>query len=195
MFATTRKELLQMSVIQCQNGHFYDDMKFATCPHCTATPKQVSGEDVVTVAMYEVDAVTDEQALNRDSVKEQDAKTVAIYGAQMEADPVVGWLVSLVGPEKGRDYRLHSGRNFIGRSLRMDVLLADDDGVSRENHCSVVYDPESNIFSVVPGDGTNTYLNDCLLTKPEEIMDDDVIRLGTTELVFIAFCNGVRKWQ
>ena len=184
-----------MPVIQCQNGHFYDDMKYATCPHCADTPKQALEEDVKTVAIYGADAFVDSQMLHKESGTEQGVKTVAIYGSQMKADPVVGWLVSLVGPEKGRDYRLHSGRNFIGRSLRMDLLLTDDDGVSRENHCSMVYDPESNIFSIVPGEGTNTYLNNSLLTKPEEVVDNDVIRLGTTELVFIAFCKGVRKWQ
>ena len=31
-------------------------------------------------------------------------------------DPVVEWLVCIDGPEKGRDYRIRSGNNYIGRS-------------------------------------------------------------------------------
>ena len=183
-----------MPICQCQNGHFYDNTKHLVCPHCTGTQSPAPDDDVKTVAMSGIDKYVDMYMPENEFGRNQDTKTVAFYESQMKADPVVGWLVNIEGPEKGRDYRLHSGRNFIGRALRMDVLLSDDDGISRENHCSMVYDREDNTFSLVPGKGTNTYLNGTLLIDPVRVEDDDTIRLGNTELVFKAFCKGERKW-
>ena len=183
-----------MPIGQCIGGHFYDCAIYAVCPHCSDIPRFAPDEDCKTVAMFSDEILVQEEVPKRESGGSRDEKTIAIYESRINADPVVGWLVSMVGPEKGRDYRLHSGRNFIGRSLRMDVLLADDAGVSRDNHCSVVYDPMSNAFSIVPGDGTNTYVNGALLTAPIQISDNDTVLLGNTELVFNAFCKGARKW-
>ena len=107
---------------------------------------------------------------------------------------MVGWLVCVEGAEKGRDYRIHAGRNFIGRSLKMDIAVVDDVKISRENHCSVVYDPHSNGFSLVPGEGTNTYLGGQQIMKPQPINDNDEIKLGDSMFVFISYCKGERKW-
>lgn len=60
-------------------------------------------------------------------------------------DPVVGWLVCIKGPSRGRDYRIRSGRNGIGRSDAMDVPIAGDDTVSRENHAFLVYEPQNAV--------------------------------------------------
>lgn len=42
-------------------------------------------------------------------------QTIALVQKEMGIDPVVGWLVCISGAEKGRDYRIHSDNNFIGR--------------------------------------------------------------------------------
>ena len=185
-----------MPVSQCVNGHYYDSEKFSACPHCEETPNAAPkpNEESKTVAMYSADIFSSAKIQIRDASAEKGDKTIAFYQSEMNMDPVVGWLVCVEGKERGRDYRLHSGRNFIGRALRMDVMLADDDQITRENHCSVVYDKKGNTFSLVPGEGTNTYINGELLADPAPIADDDVIRLGATELVFNAFCKGERKW-
>ena len=36
-------------------------------------------------------------------------------------DPAVGFLICIEGPDRGADYRLVAGRNFIGRLPSMDV--------------------------------------------------------------------------
>jgi len=186
-----------MPIIQCPHGHYYDDVKYRTCPHCEAGLRQSPDGDSKTVAMYQPDVFnikeTAREYLTQSGTSASD-KTIGIFISQMESDPVVGWLVNTDGPEKGRDYRLHTGRNFVGRSLRMDVTIADDAEVSRENHCSVVYDPVGNTFSLLSGEGTNTYLNGRPLTGPLGIIDGDTIQLGGTKLVFTAFCKGERKW-
>ena len=46
--------------------------------------------------------------------------------------PVVTWLVCIDGPSKGRDYRIHSQNNFIGRSRSMDICIEGDNTISSE---------------------------------------------------------------
>ena len=58
-------------------------------------------------------------------------------------DPVVGWLVCLAGPDRGKDFRLHAEKNFIGRAPNMDVCVAGDETVSRERHAMVIFDPKT----------------------------------------------------
>lgn len=79
---------------------------------------------------------------------DEDGKTIGIYSGARGNDYVTGWLVCLKGPEKGRDYRLHHGFNRVGRGLGMDVAIMDDPAVSRDCHCSVVYDGVGNRFSL-----------------------------------------------
>lgn len=191
-----------MPISKCQNGHFYDDVKYSSCPHCEASPAAGQsaaaapgrGDDSVTVAMFNNAVQEESRAHNRITANTGDEVTVGLYSRKIDADPVVGWLVGVSGAERGRDHRLHAGRNFIGRSLKMDVSLADDMSVSRENHCSILYDPANVAFYIAPGEGTNTYFNGGLLTKAIEIKDGDTIRAGETDLVFAAFCKGERKW-
>ena len=72
--------------------------------------------------------------------------------------PVVGWLVCTDGVNKGTDYRLHQGRNFVGRSPEMDVCILGDNTVSRSSHAIVVYDPRSNGVSGAAGQLEGTVL-------------------------------------
>ena len=44
-----------------------------------------------------------------------EGRTVGLIRKRTGLDPVVGWLVCIAGPDKGRDYRIHSERNFLGR--------------------------------------------------------------------------------
>lgn len=61
-------------------------------------------------------------------------------GAPLDPDLVVGWLVCVSGPARGRSYELHTGRNFIGRAAIMDVALPEDTAVARERQASVIFD-------------------------------------------------------
>jgi hypothetical protein len=181
-----------MPVIKCPKGHFYDDVKYASCPICDGLT-QGSGEDGKTVSLVAREQMAKE-ALQDLARKGQDEKTIGIFKAKMKSDPVVGWLVCLEGSEKGRDYRLHTGRNFLGRAMSMDVCIVDDPGISRENHCSIAYDPVQNHFFIVPGEGSNTYHNEKMLSQPMRLNDYDHIQIGDSTLIFVAFCGGERKW-
>lgn len=182
-----------MAVKQCENGHYYDDTKYESCPHCSKASDGLSSfADEKTVAKVSYDMIREELTQYIDS--NGDGKTISIFTKSAGADPVVGWLVCQDGAEKGRDYRLHSGRNFVGRADKMDVIIKDDPEISRENHCSIIYEPKAGSFMLVPGQGTIVFMNGKRLDSPVVMEADSLIEIGSTKFIFIPYCKGDRKW-
>jgi hypothetical protein len=111
-------------------------------------------------------------------------------------EPVVGWLVCVDGPDKGRDFRLHAEKNFIGRSDTMDVPISSDDSVSRERHGIVVFDPKKQLFWLLPGEASGlVYLNGDAIHSPTVMKSDDFVEVGETKLVLIPFCGEKYNWN
>ncbi len=188
-----------MGIIRCAKGHYYDDVKFSKCPHCgifadddkTVALKPdkapAAGSDDKTVAMRPV-------AQAKPPVDEDD-KTVGVYKQEKGVDFIAGWLVCVEGPEKGRDYRLYHGFNRIGRDYKLDVPVMEDPSIARESNCAVVYDGRGNRFYAVQQAGATAYLNGTLLEEPKPIQTGDVIRIGSSEFEFVAFCREGRVWE
>jgi hypothetical protein len=110
-------------------------------------------------------------------------------------NPVVGWLVCIGGPDKGRDFRLHAEKNFIGRSPKMDVCIPGDDTVSREKHAVVVFDPKKLSFWAMGGEAAGlVYLNGEVVYSPTPMKRDDLLEIGQTRLVLIPFCGERYRW-
>ncbi len=126
----------------------------------------------------------------------------AFGGAAPQAQPVnkvstpcVGWLVALGGEHIGTDFRLKTGKNFIGRSPQMDIALTDDKSVSRERHAIVVYDPKSNMYLVQPGESSSlAYHNNNLLLTPEKLEAYDMVTVGDVNLLFMPLCSEKFSW-
>lgn len=112
-------------------------------------------------------------------------------------DPVVGWLVVLDGPGKGRSLPLGYGVNSIGRAESERVPLAfGDEEISRLRHTAIAYDPLNRQFFVQPGDGTNlTYIERAPVMVPTELKGGEILRLGRTLLRFVPFCGPQFDWQ
>jgi len=92
----------------------------------------------------------------------------------------VGWVVALSGPLKGQDFRLTPGKNIVGTAADADIVLTDQYMSAR--HAVIRY--EDGIFVIVDLDSTNgTYVNDDRCSK-EELIDNDRLRVGRTELKF-----------
>lgn len=108
---------------------------------------------------------------------------------------MVGWLVCLEGPGRGRDYRLRAGRNFIGRSFRMSVSIVEDQQIAQENHASVIYEPIESRFILLSGNGARTELNDVPVSGAADIQEGDRIRLGGSTFDFVAYCKGEKRWE
>ena len=190
-----------MSMKRCANGHFYDDAKYQQCPYCgisnmdasktmpIITPRTTEsiGETVGhTVAMSPEDIAKRQAAAAGD-----DGKTVAIMKKKTGIDPVVGWLVCIDGPSRGKDYRINSERNFIGR----DPSMEGDESISRNNHAVISYNPKNNSFRLIPGEGHGlVYLNDDEVFMPMELKRGDIIEMGQTKLFFVPLCGEDFTW-
>lgn len=175
---------------QCDNGHFYDENRFESCPYCqegAGVGKTVAASSVgKTVAAVPGGSIPD---VDR-------GKTVGIIKKKIGIDPAVGFLVCVSGPHRGADYKLVAGRNFIGRAAAMDVALADDDTVSRESHALVTYDAKHNSFSLSPGQGRGiTYCNDEQVEMVRPLKAYDVIEVGKSQLLFLPLCGEQFQWN
>ncbi len=117
-----------------------------------------------------------------DGFEPQEA-TVAIDISQINAgtfQPVVGWVVVLNGELRGRDFRLVDGKNTMGTAADCDVVLTDP---YLSSHHTVIRH-ENGEFTLVDLDSTNgTYVNERRCSR-EDLIDNDKIRLGRTELKF-----------
>lgn len=97
-----------------------------------------------------------------------------------EFKPVVGWLVALNGALKGHDFRIRDGKNVIGTAADTDIVLTDQYMSARH----AVIRHEEGMFVIVDLDSTNgTYVNDQRTSK-EELIDNDRVRFGRTEMKF-----------
>lgn len=191
-----------MAMKRCNNGHFYDDAKYQQCPYCgisnldpSKTVPLVNNQETRGSTVGKTVAMTNEQAAQRQGNVSDDGKTVGMMKTEKGIDPVVGWVVCIDGPSKGKDYRIKSERNFIGRDRSMDIVITGDNGISRENHAVISYNPKNNGFRIFPGDGHGlVYLNDEEVYNPMELKSGDVIEMGQTKLKFIPLCGEEFAW-
>jgi pSer/pThr/pTyr-binding forkhead associated (FHA) protein len=108
----------------------------------------------------------------------------------------VGWLVCVEGPDRGRDYRIHTERNYIGRAPTMDIAITGDPAISRDNHAVLSYNPKRHTFRLAPGESRGiVYLNDEEVDSTIELQPYDRIELGETKLLFVPFCGERFVWS
>lgn len=184
-----------MEMKKCPRGHYYDASIHAECPYCSnengggaTLPLEgfgAGGEGSPTMPLNSV--------INNSDL--DDGRTVAVIKEDKGIDPVVGWLVCVEGKEKGRDYRIHSDNNYIGRSDRMDICIKDDETISRDNHAVITYDMVDNTFYFSPGDGRAIVrVNNNAIFQTTEIKAHDKVTLGKTVCEFLPFCDDVFTW-
>ena len=113
------------------------------------------------------------------------------------ADPVTGWLVVTAGPGKGRVCRLGNGVNSLGRGEGARVRIDfGDDGISREGHAVLTYDPRGRKYYLQHGGGMNlTYLGDEPVLAPTPLAPMQEISIGATTLRFVPLCGPDFDWQ
>lgn len=213
-----------MNLTKCSNGHYYDADKYSSCPHCSKNdmaeddvtinmeqtgsvsepvshsvsqtgetqsrfqtqPGTVSLRDAVNVAAAPAPSVRDDG----------DDKTVSYYGGSLGIEPVVGWLVCVEGEMLGKAFDLKNGKNFIGRSQNMDIVLEGDPNVSRERHAIVTYEPRGRVFIAQPGESRELfYMNDQVVLMNMEMHDRDILSIGRTKLMFVPLCGPDFAWD
>jgi hypothetical protein len=179
-----------MAMTRCAEGHFYNAEQHSACPYC-GIPELIGP-----TVPYPPPGGGQKKGAGGKGVSIEKGGTVRIVQNQLGFDPTVGWLVCIEGPDRGRDYRIRSGRNFIGRGEQMDICIEGDPSITRERHATVSHDPKQGRFMLLPGDGSGlTYLNEGTVDVPVELKARDTIELGETKLVFVPFCGEDFKWQ
>ncbi len=162
-----------MSLTRCPSGHVYNSIRYGnTCPYC----KMKSQEN------------------------EESGKPIGfeppVELLQEEVKPVCGWLVCIAGARVGMDYKIHSGKNFVGRGDDMDIQIIGDNEINRRNHAVVVYDPKKRSTVLLPGDSEGlVYLNEEAVYIPSDIKPYDTIELGKSRFLFIPLCGDNFEWN
>ena len=210
--------------IRCEKGHFYDGAVFVKCPFCEAggipdswtnerrnkiaanylrthlnNEENIAAEDTADAATGERSGGRREPIAPLSSPKPNpsadDNKTIKFSVNNQENYYVAGWLVCVGGPHMGYSYNLYFGYNTIGRSKDNDICLLEDLTIGQKIHCSVAYEDRKNCFYLIPENGEDTCLNCKKIESPSNLQTGDVIRIGMTELEFVAFCRGERRWD
>ena len=188
-----------MNMKQCAGGgHFYDASIHKECPYCNtnnigATIPLDMGRTMPLAGGSPDIGKTMPLTQSGDG---DAGRTVAIVKDELGIDPVVGWLVSLDGTEKGRDYRIRTDNNHVGRDEKMDICIRGDDTISRENHATISYDSRDKIFYFTPGDGRSIVrLNDKGVFATTELNAYDILEIGKTKLVFLPLCGEKFEWE
>jgi hypothetical protein len=178
-----------MAMQRCRRGHYFDAAKSKACPACggdeldvvSTIPKRPDAARAVSIPSTQ----PKEQAY---ADQAENAPTVGVLHKQLGIDPVVGWLVCTDGSQRGRDYRLHSERNLIGRAPENDVCIAGDETISRTGHAVIAFEPRQRVFFLSAGESRGlVYLNHEVVESAKKLEPYDVIELGQTRLVFVPF--------
>ena len=98
--------------------------------------------------------------------------------------PTVGWLVCGEEPFKGKDFRLHEGRNLLGNSPQADISLFWD-GEIREQAALLCFDRETGLFTFGPKSGGSAEVNGAPIYDPVILRPGDRLRVGDTVLQFV----------
>lgn len=196
-----------MALKRCENGHYFDPAKHTNCPSCGVqninfepTRKAAAAADAGDPRGGGAPAAVDVKApaAPRAAAPADEGKTKAIApGKQAEGiDPVVGWLVCIEGADRGRDFRIRSQKNFVGRSQNMDIAIPGDDTISRQNHAVISYNPKSRQFKVHSGEARGlVYLNGEEVDNASPLKAGDRIELGRTKLMFVPLCTDAFNWE
>lgn len=210
---------IRQKIISCPSGHYYDANKYSSCPYCasgsfsqTTDPfaeiggSSAGGDFAKTV--YPGASATGgfSETLPPDpssiggSYNSDMSKTTYVVPGDAGGDevllPCVGWLVMVEGPCRGRDYRIHTGYNYIGRTSG-DICITGDGTISGERDSSITYVYQTNKFYIAHEQGKNVLLvnNVPVMGSGTELHNFDVITLGTSKLIFVELCGDKFSWE
>ena len=162
-----------MSLERCPNGHVYNARRYGKiCPYCNM---KLAGED-------------------------EEKKPVGfeppVELLEEEEEPVCGWLVCIQGARVGKDYRIHNGKNFVGRGDDMDIQILGDNEINRRNHAVIVYDQKKRNTVILPGDSAGlAYLRGEAVYVPAQLNPYDTIEMGKCRFIFVPLCVQNFEWN
>ncbi len=168
-----------MALTRCPEGHLFSSRRYGNiCPYCNKTV-----------------------ILNRNGSTAEDADgnyndSMPYIGDLEVMEPVTGWLVCIDGPSKGRDYRILTEKNFLGRADGMDIQVLGDNYIAKRNHAVFVYEPKRRKTLLLPGNTQGlVYVNEEAIYSPVELAPYDSIEIGKSKFLFIPLCGENFEWS
>lgn len=110
-------------------------------------------------------------------------------------DPVVGWVVCIEGAAMGKDYRIISGRNFLGNSAKADIRIGGDTSI--QGICAILtYEAGSTELFIAQAEDSRTSVeienNEAKwvsLPGKQKINPGDKFKIGNSTFVFAPLCG------
>lgn len=162
------------NLIRCRNGHMFSRRRCGDiCPYC------------------HID--TSERKRREESFTEEELFE-SLW--KISVKPVCAWLICIRGAQKGRDYRIVSGKNYIGRSDRMEIQILGDNEISEEDHAALSFDSREGEGTLLPSEnGGMLYLNGRALYLPTALSAYDLIAIGGSEFLYLPFAGKNFSWE
>jgi len=162
-----------MSLVKCPSGHVYNPIRYGKiCPYCKLKLQE------------------------EETAEKPEGFEPPVELLEEEITPVCGWLVCIAGARVGMDYKIHDGKNFIGRGDEMDIQILGDNAINRRNHAIIVYDSKNRNFMLLPGDSEGlVYLGGDAVYLPSPVKPYDTIELGKSKFLFIPLCGTNFEWK
>ncbi len=199
-----------MEMRKCPMGHYYDASVHQACPYCQA-PQGGYGNQGSYQGGYaqpgpgpsptmpvgaQGDISKTMPLMNEQTGTTDTGKTVAMFETSEGVSPVTGWLVKTNGKSKGKDYRIHADHNYIGRGRKNDIVIDDDETISREKHAVLSYDDRERAFYLANGEGKSMVrVNGKALLEPVTLSAGDRVQIGKSEFIFQPFCGKGFTWE
>ena len=203
---------MEIKMIECPNGHYYNAAVHASCPECAKLGAGAAEGNFPKTTPPGVDAPVHAPAQtptmghtvpvnNRNYTPGGPATPFGVptapggnLAADSQIEPVVGWLVCVDGPLRGVDFRIHDGYNYIGRE-EGDIHIHGDNQISRQKHAVISFYAKRQSFHVGPADGRNIIeLNGEPVFSPMEMKSFDILTVGSTKLMLVALCGEQFSW-
>ena len=122
---------------------------------------------------------------------------VGAADAAADRPPVVGWLVVVEGPGKGRSVELFEGRNLVGRGEDCEVRLDfGDASISRDYSFVVRYTAGARRFKIASNIAVRNAakLNNEEFDETVDLHPFDHVTVGATRLRFMPLCGEAFDW-
>ena len=154
-----------------------------------------AGEEVITEeAVVPEEAMVLEEMENMEATVEPEKTILVREEDQISCLRTAGWLVCVEGEEEGRSTVIYDGVNII-RPSAAGLSIIEDQNKYDGNEAALIYDKESGQFHLQTGfSGLMIYVNDSLALMPVQLTDRDRISWGSSEYIFVPFCNDDFRW-
>ena len=175
------------------NLHFFNTNENKICPYCRKPNAKI--DETVGLGGHNPPGTTRGPGDTKGPGSRPDGETIGLPAKTLGYDPVVGWLVCVDGESIGRDYRISSGSNSIGRDRRNRIQITGDLAISNDTHALITYDPRDARFYFERGSGRNpAYVNDEIVLVPRQLAPYDRVEIGETKLLFVPLCGESFQW-